>query len=242
MTISNVAVIGSSGAIGSEFVRQFAVMYPHATIHAFSRHEDAQLSTEPNIVHHLIDYSDESSIAAAALVASKELPLDRVVVATGILNDGEITAEKSLSQISATNLHHLYEVNTVLPALIAKHFLPRLNQQGHSIFAVLSARVGSISDNKLGGWYAYRASKAALNMIIKTAAIEMRRRCKDMLVICLHPGTVDSSLSKPFQTNIPPDQLFTAQFAVSKLLTVMDNLTPDQSGLFFAWDGVEIDP
>lgn len=242
MIVNNIAIIGSSGAIGSEFVAQMSAMYPAAIIHAFSRHENVLSASRENIIHHLIDYSDEASIAAAALLASKEAPLDRVIVATGVLNDGEISAEKSLNQISAKNLHHLFEVNTVVPALIAKHFLPKLNQQGKSIFAVLSARVGSISDNKLGGWYAYRASKAALNMIVKTAAIEMRRRSKDMIVVGLHPGTVDSNLSKPFQANIPPEQLFTPQFSVSHLLAVIENLTPEQSGLCFAWDGDEIEP
>ena len=111
-----------------------------------------------------------------------------------------------------------------------------------SIFAALSARVGSISDNQLGGWYAYRASKAALNMIIKTAAIEVRRRNPHAIVVGLHPGTVDSDLSKPFQGNVPEGKLFTPDFAAGKLLTVLEGLAPAQTGRCFGWDGEEILP
>jgi NAD(P)-dependent dehydrogenase (short-subunit alcohol dehydrogenase family) len=238
--VRNIAIIGASGALGSEFTRQLSASYPNATLHAFSRHpEEVSLL---HILSHFIDYSDEKSIESAAEVASQEIPLDIVIVATGILHDGEITPEKSLKELSAEKLQHVFAVNAILPALTAKHFLPHLNPQNRSIFAVLSARVGSISDNHLGGWYAYRASKTALNMIIKNAAIEIRRRNKQAIIVGLHPGTVDSRLSKPFQGNVPDGKLFTPEFSVTKLLAVLENLTPEQSGLCFAWDGEEIKP
>lgn len=238
--LKNIAIIGASGAIGSEFTRQLGILYPNATVHAFSRQKKPDLA--PNILHHIINYSDEASIAAAAVMASKETTLDMIIVATGILHEGDIKPEKSLNDLSAKKFHHLFEVNTIVPALIAKHFLPHLTQEFPAIFAALSARVGSISDNELGGWYAYRASKAALNMIIKNAAIEISRRNKQAIIVGLHPGTVDSTLSAPFQANIPDGQLFTAEFSVTKLLEVLKNLKPEQSGRCFAWDGKEIEP
>ena len=126
--------------------------------------------------------------------------------------------------------------------MIAKYFLPKLNREKRSIFAALSARVGSISDNQLGGWYSYRASKAALNMVIKNIAIEISRFNKKAIIVGLHPGTVDSNLSKPFQVNVPYGKLFTPEFSTQKLVEVLRSLTSKQSGKCFAWDGQEILP
>jgi NAD(P)-dependent dehydrogenase (short-subunit alcohol dehydrogenase family) len=159
-----------------------------------------------------------------------------------MLHSKEITPEKSIKELAREKFQQLFEVNTIVPSLIAKHFLPHLNRDYNSIFAVLSARVGSISDNELGGWYAYRASKAALNMIIKNAAIEIGRRNKNAIIVSLHPGTVDTDLSRPFHKNIPVAQLLTPHHSVTKLLEVLASLTPAQSGKFFAWDGEEILP
>lgn len=238
--INNIAVIGSSGAIGSAFTQQLAVLHPNAVIHAFSRCEIKACAD--NTVYHTIDYKSEASIEQAASLASKNAPLDMVIVATGLLHHDDLMPEKSLRDLSAEKFQHLFEVNTILPALIAKHFLPTLCKDKRSVFAALSARVGSISDNRLGGWFAYRASKAALNMIIKNAAIEIGRQNKQAIIVGLHPGTVDSQLSKPFQANVPDEQLFTPDYSVSKLLDVLDNLTPNDSGRCFAWDGKAIAP
>lgn len=237
---NNIAIIGCAGAIGSAFTRQLSVFYPCATIHAFSRHTPEDVLS--NIIYHTIDYRDESSIEKSSLAASRDAPLDVVIVATGLLHDGELKPEKSLRDLSAEKFQRLFEVNTILPALIAKHFLAKLNKENRSVFAVLSARVGSISDNQLGGWYAYRASKAALNMIIKNAAIEIRKHNKQAIIVGLHPGTVDSRLSKPFQSNVATGKLFTPEFSAQKLLQVLEKLTPENSGKCFAWDGQEIYP
>ena len=215
-------------------------LYTDAKVHAFSRSQ--KKSDAENIVNHTINYNDEVSIQQAASQASKEAPLDIVIVATGILFDGNITPEKSLRELSAKKFLRLFEVNTILPALIAKHFLPILNKQDRSIFAALSARVGSVSDNKLGGWYSYRASKSGLNMIIKNAAIEINRQNKNAIIVGLHPGTVDSNLSKPFQGNVPDGKLFTPDYSVKRLLDVLGNLTPESSGRCFSWDGKEVQP
>lgn len=238
--IKNIAIIGSSGGIGSAFTRQLAEQNPDATIHAYSRNEINDTVGQINFVQ--MNYQNELSIETAAKVGSKAIPFDLVIVATGLLHDGEIKPEKSLRDLSAQNLMRLYEANTILPAIIAKHFLPKLNRNHRSIFAVLSARVGSISDNNLGGWYGYRASKSALNMIIKNAAIEIGRKNKEAIIVGLHPGTVDSGLSKPFQGNVPEGKLFTPAYSVGKMLAVIENLTPQNSGKCYAWDGLEIKP
>jgi NAD(P)-dependent dehydrogenase (short-subunit alcohol dehydrogenase family) len=227
----NIAILGASGAIGSAFTKLLSEKHPNASMYAFSRNGK-----------HGIDYNSEDSIAEAAELAAKEKPLDLVIVANGILHDGALIPEKSLRDLSAEKFHRIFEVNTITPALIAKHFLPKLNKEQPSIFAVLSARVGSISDNQLGGWYAYRASKAALNMIIKNAAIEVGRRNKQAIIVGLHPGTVDSDLSKPFQGNVAGGKLFTPEYSAEKLLDVLENLSPEQTGKFFAWDGQEVLP
>tara|TARA_A100001015_G_C14953994_1_gene697949 strand:- start:101 stop:805 length:705 start_codon:yes stop_codon:yes gene_type:complete len=228
----NITILGASGAIGSAFTKRLSQKYPNVSLFAWSR----------NSATYKVDYSSEDSIAAAAEIAAKERPLDLVIVANGILHDKDLIPEKSLRDLSARKLHCIFEVNTVTPALIAKHFLPKLNKERPSIFATLSARVGSISDNQLGGWYAYRASKAALNMIIKSAAIEVDRRNKQAIIIGLHPGTVDSYLSRPFQGNVGEGKLFTPEYSAKKLLEVLENLSPEQTGKCFAWDGEEVLP
>jgi len=228
---NNIAIIGSSGAIGTAFRSILSDVYPDANLYAFSRFSG-----------YCIDYNNEESIAAAADLASNEAPLDLVIVANGILHEGDIMPEKSLKELSPEKFHRLFEVNTIIPALIAKHFLPKLNHHHPSIFAALSARVGSISDNQLGGWYSYRASKAALNMVIKNAAIEIARRNKLAIVVGLHPGTVDSDLSKPFQRYVPDGKLFAPEYSAQKLLQVLERLTPSDSGKCFAWDGKQILP
>lgn len=227
----NIAIIGSSGAIGGALVSVVTKNFPNAQVHEFSRSGANG-----------IDYDNEESIAHAAEMAAKEMALDLVIVTNGILHDDNISPEKSLRDLSADNFSRIFTVNTITPALVAKYFIPKLNKEGASRFAALSARVGSISDNVLGGWYAYRASKAALNMIIKNAAIETARRNKQAVIVGLHPGTVDSNLSKPFQRNVPADKLFKPEFSAQKMLDALSQLTPEDSGKCFAWDGQQVQP
>ena len=238
--MKNIAVIGSSGAIGNAVVNQIALVNPNASIHAFSRHSADY--AHPNIFSYSIDYTSEPSMENSALMAAKDSPLDLVFIATGILHDGDIMPEKSLRDLTSEKFQKLFEINTITPALLAKHFIPKLNKESRSLFAALSARVGSISDNNTGGWYAYRASKAALNMIIKTAAIEIARQNKNAIIVGLHPGTVDSHLSKPFQSHVPNGKLFTPEYSAQKLLSVINTLSLEDSGKCFAWDGQEILP
>lgn len=229
LNIQNIAVIGSSGAIGQAFVEVLSDEYPHANLYPFSR-----------TGAYKIDYSSEDSIAEAANIASNTGPLDLVVVTNGMLHKKDIMPEKSIKDLSREKFQTIFEANTIVPALVAKYFIPHLNPKNTSVFAALSARVGSISDNQIGGWYAYRSSKAALNMIIKSASIEIKRRNKNAIIVGLHPGTVNTGLSRPFHKNIPADQLFTPHQSVEKLLRVIVSLKPDQSGKCFAWDAEEI--
>jgi NAD(P)-dependent dehydrogenase (short-subunit alcohol dehydrogenase family) len=161
----NITIIGASGSLGSEFVSQLAKDKEVKSIFAFSRSEIEFNSHK--VESHFIDIEDEESIKTAANKASKDKNIDMVIVATGMLHDHDINPEKSLRELSKEKFTQLFSINTIAPAIIAKHFLPKLNKNSKSIFAALSARVGSITDNKLGGWYSYRASKAALNMVLK---------------------------------------------------------------------------
>jgi NAD(P)-dependent dehydrogenase (short-subunit alcohol dehydrogenase family) len=146
-------------------------------------------------------------------------------------------AQKSLRQLTAEHLLHYFQVNSIATALLAKHLLPLLHHADRSVFASISAKLGSIGDNQLGGWYGYRASKAALNMLIRTIAIEYHRRSPNTIVVALHPGTTDTRLSKPFQKNVPLEKLFSTDRTVIQLLNVIANLNPSDSGEFFSWDG-----
>lgn len=235
----NIAIIGASGGIGGALVNHLTGDRRVAQIYAFSRSEAVFNSPKVQTGH--IDLEDEETIAVAAAAASSDARLDITIIATGVLHDGaDFQPEKSLRAIDAAAFAQAFTINAVGPALIAKHFLPRVQQDRKAVFAALSARVGSISDNRLGGWYAYRASKAALNMVLRTTAIEIRRRHKAAIVIGLHPGTVNTGLSKPFQANVPEAKLFTPEFASEQLLKVINERTPEDTGKLFAWDGQAI--
>jgi NAD(P)-dependent dehydrogenase (short-subunit alcohol dehydrogenase family) len=238
----NVVVVGASGGIGRALTMKLAQSSAVRRITACSRSRPAP--ADPKIRHHRLDLTDEETIAdAAQSVASEGSALDLVFVASGILHDGEaLRPEKTWRALDGAALERVYRINAVGPALIARHFLPLLARDRKSVFAALSARVGSISDNQLGGWHAYRASKAALNMLLRTFAIELARRNPGAVCVGLHPGTVDTRLSAPFQANVSEDKPFTPDFAASRLLEVLDRLAPDDSGKVFAWDGQVILP
>ncbi len=150
--------------------------------------------------------------------------------------------EKSLREIDNIKFLKILQINTIGPALIAKYFILKLNKDEESIFAAISARVGSISDNRLGGWYSYRASKSALNMILKNLAIELKRTNKLAKIIGLHPGTVDSNLSKPFQISVAKEKLFSPSYSAQKLLDVINQSKDEDSGKIFDFNNIEINP
>jgi NAD(P)-dependent dehydrogenase (short-subunit alcohol dehydrogenase family) len=180
-----------------------------------------------------VDLADPASIerAAAALTIAPDL----VFIATGVLHGAGFAPEKANSQLSAEALTTAFAINSIGPALVARALLPLMPKGRKTVLAALSARVGSTADNRLGGWHSYRASKAALNQLIRTMAIEQARRNPDQIVLALHPGTVDSGLSKPFQTGVKT--LFTPEESARHLLRVIDAATPAQSGLLLDWQG-----
>ena len=228
-------MIGASGGIGRALTEQIVASGRFAAVHALSRSGDG--APDGSTVGR-IDLEDEASIAKAA--ASLSAPPRLVIVASGRLHGPGLAPEKALRMLDPAAMHQAFAINTVGPALVAKHVMPRFPREGRSVFAALSARVGSISDNRLGGWHSYRASKAALNMLIATIAIELARTRPAALCVGLHPGTVDTGLSKPFQGGVPGERLFTADHSADRLLQVIDGLTPTDSGGVFAWDGARI--
>jgi NAD(P)-dependent dehydrogenase (short-subunit alcohol dehydrogenase family) len=205
-------------------------------IHAWSRHPVR--ATKSKIVPAAVDITDEASIAKAAdAVKSAHL----VVVATGLLHSPDgLEPEKTWRDLDLGNLTRSFAINTIGPALVAKHLLPLMPRNERAIFAAISARVGSIGDNRLGGWYGYRASKAALNQMIKTLSIELARSGPQSVCVGLHPGTVDTDLSGPFQANVPKRNLFSSERAARQLLNVLGGLTPSDTGNLFAWDGTQV--
>ena len=237
---SNVAVIGASGGIGAAALRLLSADERVAEVNAFSR--SGEIDKLRNVTEGRIDFDDEASIAEAADLASRNGPLDLVFVASGILWEGnDLRPEKAMREISMDGLARLFAVNAAGPALVAKHFLPRLRKGSKTMFAALSARVGSIGDNRLGGWHSYRASKAALNMLLRGLAIEHARLRPDSVVVGLHPGTVDTGLSAPYTSRTPEEKLFSPEQSARYLISVMDQLGPEETGQTFAWDGRRIE-
>jgi NAD(P)-dependent dehydrogenase (short-subunit alcohol dehydrogenase family) len=184
-----------------------------------------------------VDPTDEASIARAAATIDE---LDLAIVTTGMLHDDQQRPERALKELDPAALTRSFAINTIAPAIIAKHLIPKMPRDRRAVFAVLGARVGSIGDNRTGGWHGYRASKAALVMLMKTVAIETARTRPNAIIVTLHPGTVDTGMSKPFQGNVAPEKLFTPALAAEQLLKVIDGLTPADSGGHFAWDGSRI--
>ncbi len=231
MSAGCAVVIGASGGIGGAFADLLEEEAAHAKVWRFGR----SLAGDAHL-----DLTDEASIEAAAVRVAAGPPPSLIFVATGILGEGERGPEKALRDLDPDWLARVFAINTIGPALVAKHFLPLLPRTGTPVFAALSARVGSISDNRLGGWHGYRASKAALNMLIRNFAIDARRRNDRSIVVGLHPGTVDTPLSAPFRGTVAPGKLFDPERAALQLLDVVEGLKPGDSGKCFAWDGVEI--
>lgn len=234
----NVALLGATGGIGRSVLDALVANPRVGRIHAFSRTPLGGAS--PKVRAAYVDVTGEESIVEAAKLCRADGPLHLVFVATGVLHSESLQPEKTWRTMTADALLQSYAVNAVGPALIAKHFLELLARGEKSVFATISARVGSIEDNRVGGWYAYRAAKAALHQIVRTCSIELARRNSSALCVALHPGTVDTALSKPFQGNVAADKLFTPTLAAAHLLKVIDGLTSDSSGRVFSWDAQRI--
>jgi NAD(P)-dependent dehydrogenase (short-subunit alcohol dehydrogenase family) len=253
-------VTGASRGIGLAIVRGLLDRGDVARVVAVSRTAEVEPALADLAATHgerlrriSADLAREGDIAALTQHAER---LHLVFNAAGVLQEGvrhergdggadasqgrPLQPEKSLSSVDAASLQRVFALNAFAPILLARALLPRLPRDAPCMFASLSARVGSIGDNRLGGWYAYRASKAAQNQLLRTLAIEWKRALPRATVLLLHPGTVDTALSRPFQANVPAEKLFTPERAAEQLLDLVTHATPEQSGRFYAWDGSEI--
>ena len=231
----NAVVIGASGGIGSSMTSHLASMENVRRIVALSR---TPIQETGKISSHHIDLQNAESIDAAAQFAKTALQdIHLVIVASGLLHDQAMQPEKAMRQINGDNFARAMAVNAIGPALVIKHFAPLMPRSGKTVLAVVSARVGSISDNYLGGWYAYRASKAAVNQIIRTGSIEIARKNCDAVLVALHPGTTDTNLSKPFQGGVAQEHLFSSTYSAECMLRVIERITASMSGKLISWDG-----
>ena len=218
-------VIGASGGIGQAFVQTLQADPRCASVVTLSRQSAPR-----------IDFDDETSVADAATRLAGGGKFHLIINAAGLLHSAAFMPEKKLADLSYAQLEATFRVNTFGPALVLRHFSPLLDGQ-RGVLAVISAKVGSIEDNRLGGWYSYRASKAALNMLLKTAAIEVKRSNPNAVLVSLHPGTVSTGLSRPFKGA----QIGRAALdAARDMLGVMDQVTPADTGSFFAYDGTRL--
>lgn len=249
-------VQGCSRGIGLEFVKQLLQKSEKGHVIATCRkpNEASGLLSLKNMFAQRLsilpmDVTDESTIEASAKsIRDKYGSLNLLVNASGILSIPDVLQpETTLLKVEKSSLLLTYEINAAGPILVIKHMWPLLKAGGGTgtdrdvaVVANISARVGSIGDNRLGGWHSYRSSKAALNQLTKTVSVEFARRKDPVICILLHPGTVDTDLSKPFQRNVPEGKLFTKEYSVQKLLGIIDHAKIQDNGKFFAWDGQEI--
>lgn len=233
------AIFGVNGGIGRALCRQLLNDPATETVYGVARTVGPE-GGDPRFVPLHADLTNDGLMGRLAKQIAEMGPLDLVIVAAGLLSDGaDLTPEKSWRDQSIDAFERIFAANTFGPAIVAKHFLPVLRRSSPSKFGVLSARVGSITDNRLGGWHAYRASKAALNMLVKNYALELARRNDQAICVSLHPGTVATRLSAPFADAAKRD-LFSPEMAARQLLDVLANLDATSSGRHFDWAGQEI--
>ncbi|MGF1528175.1 MAG: SDR family oxidoreductase [Candidatus Competibacterales bacterium] len=245
-----VLIKGASRGIGLGFVRRLLAVPRVTRVYATCRHpEDAEALMALGDRHGgrlcplPLDVTREDTIARAAVAVEDHTPkLHLLINAAGVLHDGpSLAPEKRLADVTPEALLKSFQVNAWGPILVAKHFAGLLTHGERAVLANISARVGSIGDNRFGGWYAYRAAKSAQNMFTRNLAIELRRRSKAFIAVALHPGTTDTDLSKPFQKRVPDGKLFNVDYAVEAMLGVIDRLGEDDNGCFFAYNGQPIE-
>jgi len=228
-----IVIIGGTGGIGQAFVERLLTL-PHVqSIHA-TYHSNMPVFSHPKVRWERLDIKNESSIQAWSEQLNE---IDWLINAAGILHNQQQGPEKTVRQLDTEFFLENIKINTLPTLLLAKNLYKKFRYGRPAVFATVSAKVGSIEDNRLGGWYSYRASKAALNMCIKTLAIEWQRTLPNVTVAALHPGTTDTTLSKPFQVHIPKGQLFSPEQSVDYMLEVLSRLTPVDTGKFWAFDG-----
>jgi NAD(P)-dependent dehydrogenase (short-subunit alcohol dehydrogenase family) len=246
MITEQTLIIGANSDIGKAIALQAQAEKNTALIlisRDFSSIDDATYNFDTTKIKKITvaDYQAESiDKAVAELSVLDKAPISRVFVCNGVLHNDNIQPEKRLEDFDAQAFLQVITSNTLTPMLWIQKLTPLLTGKSPCKFVLFSARVGSISDNRLGGWYSYRASKAALNMMVKTAAIELARRAKNIKLIAFHPGTTDTPLSKPFQKNVPVNKLFSAEFVAKQLLNIVENTPLDQTASYLDWQGESI--
>lgn len=238
-------VVGASQGIGLGFVKN--LLADDRIIQLYATYRNPHTATDllalgaPKLKCLAMDATQEADIARCITeIQGGTTTLQLVINCVGVLHDEVLQPEKALRQIDSERLLRYFQVNSIPTVLLAKHLQPLLKQSDRSVFTTISAKVGSIEDNYLGGWYGYRASKAALNMFLKTISIEYSRRSPNTTVVALHPGTTDTRLSKPYQRNVSPEKLFSSERTVKQLMVVIENLTQKDTGKFFSWDGTPL--
>lgn len=233
-------VIGASGGIAQALIRRLLSEDTDRQVIAISRSRQPDETADSRLHWLQSDNSDQSMVAIVEQLASHDYLIDRLFICNGVLHQNDIAPEKRLKAIDRESLNAVFNVNAFIPILWIKHLAPLLTRHGESVITVFSARVGSIEDNRVGGWYSYRASKAALNMLLKTAAIEIRRFSESTRLLAFHPGTTDTALSRPYQQGVPADKLFTPDFVAERLLNIVDSLPSEPMLNFMDWDGKEV--
>ena len=246
----NVALVqGASRGLGLAFVKRLVEQGEYSTVIATCRSPNFASELQELVGSHAsrllllkLDVTDTASAqATASRIAGDDITLDLLINCAGVLHSPEgLQPEKRLQDISIEHLEQYFRINAIGPLIVAKYLVPLMARRSRAVIANLSARVGSIGDNRLGGWYGYRASKSAQNMFTKTLSIELTRTNPEIICVGLHPGTVATELSAPFSKRVNPEKLFSPEGAASKLLNVIETLTPRDTGKVFAYDGTEI--
>ncbi len=230
-------VVGASGGIGNAMMRALVERDAVSRVDACCYRSRPTLD-HPKVCWHTTDITSDQCVAG--LMASIDGPLDYLINAVGILHDQTGQPERSVRRLDPEFFMHNIRVNTVPTLLLAKYGEPLLKGSERAVFATVSARVGSIGENRLGGWVSYRSSKAALNMALKTVSIEWRRTAPRTIVAALHPGTTATPLSQPYRSGVAADKLFSPRQSADHMLAVIDKLEPMDSGRFWSWDGSEL--
>lgn len=235
-------VIGASGGIGSAVLDGFLqdAAFQHVIAVSRSPRPDATSHHTDRLQWVCSDYSEASITAITTALAQSGFALRRIVICNGLLHSGTFQPEKALETLHSESMTQVFNTNVIVPTLWVSHLARLLRRSTGCKMAVLSARVGSIGDNRLGGWYSYRTAKAALNMFLKTAAVEYARRAPKVKLLAFHPGTTDTGLSRPFQKGVPEGRLFSPAFVAQRLLTLLDEVRPDGELSFLDWEGKTI--
>lgn len=248
MTARSCLVIGSTRGIGKALVHELLEQEQYDHVYATHRSDEppdslqkAVSDSSGSLVPLQLDVCDTTSLERFRHdLSDKGDAIELVIHAAGFLHDKDIQPEKSVDQCNPEDLLRYFQVNSIGPLMVARAVLANQTRKSRLVFAALSAMVGSIGDNRRGGWYGYRSSKAALNQFIRTLANECRWRHPGAAMVAIHPGTTDTGLSEPFQKNISPEKLYSPGQTAKRILSVLDNLDADDSGRFFNWDGTEI--